>query len=163
MKCLDMEKRINHRRNVFISMLFIVLQSAQLVKASLFSTSDVYISSNPVMLYSNGTIREYQFSVLVAKDFKSGIVPFDNLTQPSASGLEGVLYDRGYSCQLNVSSILPLSNSNSNIPAPRLITGSSKIALVKKRRRLQFLPKSFLFRTGWCSRRYHIRRRTISR
>ncbi|KAI9335042.1 hypothetical protein BD770DRAFT_16333 [Pilaira anomala] len=59
-----------------------------IVKASLFSSTDLYISSNPVIVYSNGTILDFTTTFLRQKDFKSGIIPFENLTQPSTSGLE---------------------------------------------------------------------------
>lgn len=40
------------------------------------------------MIYSNGSVMDLQNTVLHQKDYKSGIVPFENLTAPDASGLE---------------------------------------------------------------------------
>jgi hypothetical protein len=44
------------------------------------------------MIYSNGSVMDLQNTVLHQKDYKSGIVPFENLTTPDASGLEVCLY-----------------------------------------------------------------------
>ncbi|CAO3656364.1 unnamed protein product [Mucor fragilis] len=112
----------------------IVLLLCSLVSASLFSSSDIYISSNPVMIYSNGSVMDLQNTVLHQKDYKSGIVPFENLTTPDASGLEGTLYDRGYSCQLNASF---------NVKPPSVSFLPSKIALVKKGGGCNFYDKVY--------------------
>jgi hypothetical protein len=45
---------------------------------------------DPVMLYSNGSVLTLQNTWLRPRDFKSGIVPFENLTKPEISGLEVV-------------------------------------------------------------------------
>ncbi|OAD07899.1 hypothetical protein MUCCIDRAFT_104849 [Mucor lusitanicus CBS 277.49] len=73
-------------------------------------------------------------TVLHQKDYKSGIVPFENLTAPDASGLEGTLYDRGYSCQLNASF---------NVRPPSVSFLPSKIALVKKGGGCNFYDKVY--------------------
>ncbi|KAL7309499.1 hypothetical protein PS15m_010370 [Mucor circinelloides] len=77
---------------------------------------------------------DLQNTVLHQKDYKSGIVPFENLTAPDASGLEGTLYDRGYSCQLNASF---------NVRPPSVSFLPSKIALVKKGGGCNFYEKVY--------------------
>ncbi|CEP14629.1 hypothetical protein [Parasitella parasitica] len=77
---------------------------------------------------------DLQNTVLHQKDYKSGIVPFENLTAPAASGLEGTLYDRGYSCQLNASF---------NARPPSVSFLPSKIALVKKGGGCNFYDKVY--------------------
>ncbi|PHZ13534.1 uncharacterized protein RHIMIDRAFT_121264 [Rhizopus microsporus ATCC 52813] len=46
-----------------------------------------FISSNPVILYSNGTISQWNTAYIKAEEFKS-IITFDNLVQPPSAGLE---------------------------------------------------------------------------
>lgn len=83
---------------------------ATFVECSLFSSTDLYIASSiitltfdsliywlkfvfistiePVIIFSNGTTIDFLATTIRPKDFKSGIIPFDNLTQPATSGLE---------------------------------------------------------------------------
>lgn len=42
---------------------------------------------DPVILYSNGTISQWNTAYIKAEEFKS-IITFDNLVQPPSAGLE---------------------------------------------------------------------------
>jgi uncharacterized membrane protein len=93
---------------MFAVIILLLLISIIKVNGSLFSSNDVYISTSnytnfwkrdricnsilvdPVMLYSNGSEFTLQNTFLRPQDFKSGIVPFENLTKPAVSGLEVV-------------------------------------------------------------------------
>ncbi|KAI8332165.1 hypothetical protein EDC96DRAFT_526695 [Choanephora cucurbitarum] len=119
---------------VLISIL-LLCYSIAIVSCSLFSSTDIFISSNPMMIYSNGTAVDFDNVYLKPREFKSGIVPFDNLTQPPSSGLEGILYDRGYSCQ---------PDASFGFKRPDLLNMSSKIALVKKGGGCSFYQKVYL-------------------
>ncbi|CDH48409.1 predicted protein [Lichtheimia corymbifera JMRC:FSU:9682] len=93
------------------------------VNGSLFSTSNPYIAAEPVTLYSNTSSIDSVDSAIEPQNYRQNIIPNSNLTQPPSSGLGGVLYDRGLSCQLD---------NVSNTPVPALLTDQKKIALVKR-------------------------------
>ncbi|KAG2216711.1 hypothetical protein INT45_005664 [Circinella minor] len=93
------------------------------IQASLFSSSNPYISEETVTLYSNTSSIDSVDSAIEPQNYKQNIVPNTNLTQPDASGLSGVLYDRGLSCGLENTSDTPLSP---------LLTDQRKIALVRR-------------------------------
>lgn len=104
----------------------------------------------PVTIYSNTSSIDNVDSAIEPQNYRQNIIPNSNLTQPPSSGLgvscvihslcfsiqlwqvahcvladtfQGVLYDRGLSCQLD---------NVSNTPAPALLTDQNKIALVKR-------------------------------
>lgn len=106
---------------------------ATFVECSLFSSTDLYIASKPVIIFSNGTTIDFLATTIRPKDFKSGIIPFDNLTQPATSGLEGTLYDRGDSCQINSSFL---------VKRP-VISTERKIALVNNKGDCSFYDKVY--------------------
>ncbi|KAG2210053.1 hypothetical protein INT47_003489 [Mucor saturninus] len=114
-------------------LVLIFIFAIAIAHCSLFSSTDLYIASSPVSIYLNGSIVGSTSTSLNPKDFKSGIVPFENLTQPSTSGLQGILYDRGYSCDLN---------SSFDVARPTLYTGQ-KIALVQKGGDCDFYKKVY--------------------
>ncbi|KAI7847638.1 hypothetical protein BDC45DRAFT_340697 [Circinella umbellata] len=100
-----------------------LLQCIYLVKASLFSSSNPYISEETVTLYSNTSSIDSVDSAIEPQNYKQNIVPNTNLTQPDSSGLSGVLYDRGLSCELE---------NTADTPLPSLLTDQRKIALVRR-------------------------------
>ncbi|KAG0188480.1 hypothetical protein DFQ28_004790 [Apophysomyces sp. BC1034] len=100
----------------------VILFFFALVNASLFSSSNPYISEVSVTIYSNtssiNTIDESD----PPRNYKQNIVPNTNLTQPETEGRSGILYDRGLSCSSNSSGISP----------PALLKDQQKIALVRR-------------------------------
>ncbi|KAI9257935.1 hypothetical protein BDA99DRAFT_107199 [Phascolomyces articulosus] len=99
------------------------LQCFNIAYASLFSSSNPYISEESVTLYSNTSSIDTVDSAIEPQNYKQNIVPNTNLTQPDSSGLSGVLYDRGLSCELE---------NTSDTPIPPLLTDQRKIALVRR-------------------------------
>ncbi|KAI8367604.1 uncharacterized protein BYT42DRAFT_586864 [Radiomyces spectabilis] len=91
------------------------------VSASLFSSSSPYISADSVILSSDTPAIKVNDSVPAHK-YEKDIIPSENLTQPDSHGVSGILYDRGYSCQLDAPRVAP----------PELLKLQPKIALVKR-------------------------------
>jgi hypothetical protein len=42
----------------------------------------------PVILFSNGSEIAFSDMYITPQDYKSGVIPFDNLTKPTEAGLE---------------------------------------------------------------------------
>ncbi|ORZ19565.1 hypothetical protein BCR42DRAFT_219849 [Absidia repens] len=90
--------------------------------AGLFTSSNPSVVTSYVTLYSNTTSIDNTPSIGGnVQTYDHNIVP-TNSTQPDASGLSGILYDRQLSCQHNTTNILP----------ELLQLGQPKIALVKQ-------------------------------
>ncbi|CAO3635237.1 unnamed protein product [Cunninghamella echinulata] len=91
------------------------------IDAALFSTTNSYIASATITLFSNtSSIDIPPLTGSNTKNYKYNIVPV-NSTLPNPSGLNGILYDRDLSCQQNTTKLIPV-----------LLSNQPKIALVRQ-------------------------------
>ncbi|KAI8071733.1 hypothetical protein BC940DRAFT_293575 [Gongronella butleri] len=105
---------------VFLYLCLLLLLQASSICGALFTTSNTYISTSFVTLYSNTSdIDTPAANGSHTQTNDRNIIQCNEVTPPN-SGLQGVLYDRGTSCQQDTTDIIPA-----------LLTNQPKIALVK--------------------------------
>ncbi|KAI8082939.1 uncharacterized protein BX664DRAFT_339444 [Halteromyces radiatus] len=89
--------------------------------ASLFTSSNPYIASSLVTLFTNTSSIDNTPAIGNSLQTYDHNIVVTNATVPDASGVSGILYDRQQSCQQNVTTY-----------HPELLTNQPKIALVRQ-------------------------------
>ncbi|ORX56903.1 hypothetical protein DM01DRAFT_1238084 [Hesseltinella vesiculosa] len=105
---------------LFLFLCLLILLQSSAIQAALFTSTNTYISTSFITLYTNtSNIDIPAANGTNTQKNDRNIIQCNNVTPPE-SGLEGILYDRGTSCQLNTTDIIP-----------PLLTDQPKIALVQ--------------------------------
>ncbi|KAI7863567.1 hypothetical protein BDF14DRAFT_1842250 [Spinellus fusiger] len=101
---------------------FMSFSWANCVLGSLLVVSSPIIVQDAVWIYPNSSSMTHIEKKFSSSTYDTHIRPAVNLTQPPTTGLLGILYDRGYSCEAYPT----------NIPVPTFIPNVPTIALIQR-------------------------------
>ncbi|KAI8393367.1 uncharacterized protein BYT42DRAFT_3828 [Radiomyces spectabilis] len=115
----------------WLVLLFIVMSPC--VCGNLFiQLSRPSITQDVVWIYSNSSSIQHTSADIASISYDEDIQPVMNLTQPSKSGLRGILYNRGLACSSPNQTSSSLFYDNNDIPRIALIQSGGPCSFADK-------------------------------